>query len=269
MLVVAKYLNPSIMLDVNFPDFMPVSYVETGATIVLLLVLAGLLLKLRRWHRSIPNSLLKDIRRLSFSEIMSVLLTTVFYDGLAVGTLYKNYKGRWSTHLLVFWGFIGLGITTTLAYLFDPSGAPMKFNNPIRILGNISGAMLVIGGTIAAVKFVSCEEERNRLTKYADGSFLALIYMATLTGFATEYLGYGSQTGAADFTYAIHLLFVGGLLALAPFTRFVHALEAPYMALYENYRLLLQKRGIFTSHKDERVAEYALAKFYGEHSKSQ
>lgn len=259
------------ILDVSFPNFLSVHVIDIGALIVLTCVVVGVLFKLVRWHNSsIPTSLLKGIGQLiAFRSVVRILIASAKEDALFVKPLFVKSKLRWLTHATIMWGFVGLALTTTLAYIFNPSSEPMPFTWPVRILGNVSGIMVIIGCVIFTYRLVTNPAERNPLTFRADIIFFSALFFTVITGFVTEFTGYSQYQLTAYFVYAIHLSLVTLLLGSAPFTRFLHALMTPYFAMLDRLRLKavsLSKEGMDSKFKERRIAEFVTENFYAEQS---
>ncbi|MCL5067854.1 MAG: hypothetical protein M1368_05825 [Thaumarchaeota archaeon] len=257
------------LLDVSFPNFVPVHIIEIGALIVLICVILGVIFRIMSWHNtSIPKNLVKRIREVvTFPSIVTILTTSFKEDAVIVKPLFVKSKSRWLTHATIMWGFVGLALTTTLAYIFNPRGEPMPFTWPVRILGNVSGVMMIIGCTIFAYRLTTNPSERNPLTFRADIIFFSALFLTVITGFATEFTGYGHYQPTAYIVYAVHLVLVTLLLGSAPFTRFLHALLTPYFAMLERLRLKaasLSKEGLDSKFKERRIAEFVTENFYNQ-----
>ena len=240
---------------VRFAEFIPVFYIELGGLLLLLFILAALAYKLRKWYvSSIPPKLVRDIRLLGLGMIIRMFFHLVFVEGFGVYTLYKKYRSRWWTHFAMYYGFFGLMATTTLAYIFNPQALPVSFTNPIRMLGNLSGLMVIVGGAVTFWKYI--RDPKTIGTVPNDLVFLVLLYITTITGFMTEAGDYLGHEIAAYGIYAIHLVSVIALLALAPFTRFIHAILTPALILFDRYQQELEKRGLAKDYKRDILVEY-------------
>jgi hypothetical protein len=250
-------------LSVAFPDFVAVHLVELGSAIVLAVVIVGVAIQVKRWHAaSIPARQLSETAGLKPGKILGVVARSLASDTLAIKPLFHKSRFRWWNHLLIMWGFVGLALTTTLAYILNPAGAPEPLTWPVRILGNASGGLLVLGCAIFFARLLVYPSERNTFTLRADLVFFGTLFLATLTGFATELYGYGSDASTADAVYATHLVFVVVLLGSAPFTRFLHAIMTPYIAILERLRARLSGEGRSVKFKDRRIEDYVADNFY-------
>ena len=132
-------------------------------------------------------------------------------------------KYRYYAHFLIFFGFLVLGVATLgdIIYLY---GLGMKelalpVTDPVKILGNLGAAMLIIGSGWAIVARFS--DERLGYGTYFDWLFLATIFGVGITGIAVEALRY-AESVAAYYAYLLHLVLVFTLLAYAPYSKFAH-----------------------------------------------
>lgn len=133
-------------------------------------------------------------------------------------------KERSTAHMLVFFSFIGLGITTTWAvfYLYilgRPSPYPMY--DPMKIVGNISALGLLIGITL-----ITNNRLKNALKagkgSYYDWLFIVVIYVIAVTGILAQFTRLADIAPLAYTIYFIHLVFVFFLFAYAPFSKMAH-----------------------------------------------
>ncbi|MCL5067151.1 MAG: hypothetical protein M1368_02205 [Thaumarchaeota archaeon] len=253
------------MLDIAFPNFVAIHLIDIGAAVILIVVILGVIRALIRWHRaSIPRSQVSEIRTLKATKFFGTIAKSIGSDSIAIKPLFSKSRFRWGNHLIIMWGFIGLTLTTTLAYIFNPSGMPEPFDWPVRILGNVSGALLVLGCTIFFVRLVRYPAERNTFTLRADLIFFGTLFLAAITGFVTEFFGYRSDPLIADIVYGTHLIFVILLLASAPFTRFLHAMMTPYIAIFERLRATLAGERKSIKFKDRRIENYVADSFFSD-----
>jgi quinone-modifying oxidoreductase subunit QmoC len=128
-------------------------------------------------------------------------------------------------HLSLFWGFIGAAVTSGLIvvamYGFGKE-LPLPQVNPIKILGNISAVLLVVGGAWLLV---------NRLAGKAAGAsrafdsfFMTLVLGVIATGVAVELGRYVLAARLAVALYVVHLGLVLSLFLTFPYSKFAHAL---------------------------------------------
>jgi quinone-modifying oxidoreductase subunit QmoC len=145
-------------------------------------------------------------------------------------------KSRYFSHLLTFYGFAGLFITTVAVvvsvYVFDYY--PLPLWHPLKIFGNLSTLAMVIGVTwIIADR--STKSEKAETSNSKDWTFIGILYTVVLTGIATEVLRYANVPPAAYPVYFIHLVFVFALLIYLPYSRFAHMIYRTVALIYSRY----------------------------------
>jgi quinone-modifying oxidoreductase subunit QmoC len=97
--------------------------------------------------------------------------------------------------------------------------------DPVKIVGNLGGIALLVG----LAQTLSLRRRRPLVSgksSYSDWFFSGLLALTALSGFATEILRYAGVRIAYP-AYAVHLVFVFGLFAYFPFSKFAHAMYRP------------------------------------------
>ena len=93
-------------------------------------------------------------------------------------------------------------------------------------------SMLIYGVTVAIVKRLRKTDEAAAYSTPSDWAFLILLWLGGMTGFALEVAIYLPQPHAWGYWMLLaHLVVVGELLLLLPFTKFAHAIYRT-VALY-------------------------------------
>jgi ferredoxin len=147
------------------------------------------------------------------------------------------YIQKWFIHAAMLWGFLGLFAATALDYLLEllgvkATGAWVPLWYPVRLLGTVAGLLLIYGTTMALLKRFRKADESSAHSTPSDWSFLILLWLAGMTGFALELVIYLPQPSAWSYWMLLaHLVVVFELLLLIPFTKFAHALYRT-LALY-------------------------------------
>jgi len=151
-----------------------------------------------------------------------------------VGTLETHKSHLHKTHLAVFWGFMGLLATTTSVgigiYAFGYQ-TPWPLWHPVKILGNVSGAALIVGLAVFIWRRIIDKEKTGKST-YSDWLFLDILVLTTLTGFLCEILRLADIPRLAYPTYFVHLIFVFFLLVYIPYSKFAHIVYRSVAMLY-------------------------------------
>ena len=145
-------------------------------------------------------------------------------EGTRVGER-KSFRAHfYKTHLAVFYGFLGLVITTTSVaiglYVFGYF-TPWPLWHPVKILGNVSGLVVLVACGVFFYRRLKDREEGGRNT-YWDWHFLSVLALTTLTGFLSELLRLASIPFLAYWVYFIHLVFIFSLLVYIPYSKFAH-----------------------------------------------
>ena len=133
-------------------------------------------------------------------------------------------EDRANAHLLVFYSFVGLFLTTAWAVIyFYIVGwhSPFSFANPIKWLGNISAAAGIVGMTMVIIYRFN-HAERVGIGSYFDWSLIVTIYIILLTGIGAELLRLADVASLAYPVYAIHLISILFLFMYMPFSKMAH-----------------------------------------------
>lgn len=145
-------------------------------------------------------------------------------------------KARSTAHLLVFYAFLGLTVTTgwAIAYLygheifgitgsslFHFGESPYPLYDPLKILGNASALALLTGITLVALNRAKNTPKAGG-GSYFDWLFIAVIFAIVITGILSEVLRLANIADLAYPVYFIHLVFIFFLIAYAPFSKMAH-----------------------------------------------
>jgi quinone-modifying oxidoreductase subunit QmoC len=145
-------------------------------------------------------------------------------------------NSRKSTHMFLFFSFIGLTVTTgwAIMYLygheifgiekfavFNFGDSPYPFSDPLKWLANASAAALLLGVVLLIV---------NRLKNgpklgggsYYDWFLIFIISGLCLSGICSEGFRVAGAPALAYPTYLVHLVFIFVLFAYAPFSKMAH-----------------------------------------------
>jgi quinone-modifying oxidoreductase subunit QmoC len=141
------------------------------------------------------------------------------------GSCEKVSSRRWA-HLALFWGFVGAAVTSgLLIWAIYVAGAemPLPLGNPIKLLGNLSAVLLVVGGVLL---FVSRFKTHRSLinTSAFDLFFLGVVALVIATGVIVEAARFVLSAEAAGFLYTVHLGVVLTLFLTFPYSKFAHML---------------------------------------------
>lgn len=213
--------------------FIWVRSIQVVFSLALLFAVVSLVISLRNyWNALESNSQFRGPRRPFIPSLIEALKEILPH------TTFKDCEAnniRYASHLMVFWGMIGLFITTGLVFLqVDILGEifgmkelmkPPSMNGPnaipIKILGNVSAIAFVLGLGIMMVRRLTAPEQAGN-SSYFDWFFLFTIFGAGATGLLTELFRWGGSIGGTYGLYTVHLMFVMALLLYLPFSKFAH-----------------------------------------------
>jgi ferredoxin len=143
------------------------------------------------------------------------------------------FRRRWFLHAATMWGFLGLLSATILDYGLalvgiKATGAPVPIWYPVRLLGTLAGLLLVYGASMLIVQRFRAVERSVRHSTAADWTFLALIWITGVTGFAIEIALYLPSPPAWGYwVFLFHVAVAMELVLLAPFMKLAHAVYRP------------------------------------------
>ena len=143
-------------------------------------------------------------------------------DRVGMRESYKSHLHK--SHLAVFYGFLGLVVTTTSVgigiYAFGYL-TPWPLWHPVKILGNVSGLAVLIACGVFLYRRLKDKEKAGKST-YSDWLFLWVLTLTTLTGFLSEISRLANIPPLAYWVYFIHLGFIFFLLVYIPYSKFAH-----------------------------------------------
>jgi len=144
------------------------------------------------------------------------------------------YVQPWFVHWTIMWGFIGLLFATTLDFILkDPATAIWW---PSRILGTLSGLLMVYGTSIAIHYRLKKVTKIYSETSLADWTFLWFLWIAGITGFWLEIsVSFGAGNLVSHLVFVLHTVISMELVLLFAFSKFAHAVYRP-LALFFHFR---------------------------------
>ena len=139
------------------------------------------------------------------------------------------------THLLAFYSFLGLVVTTTSVgigiYAFGYL-TPWPLWHPVKILGNLSGAAVIVALLTFGYRRIADKTQAGKST-YSDWLFLDILLLTTLTGFLAQVMRLMGVGAIAYPTHFVHLLFVFFLLVYIPYSKFAHVVYRTVAMLHD------------------------------------
>jgi len=221
-----------------FSKFIPIMAIEVIFTLAIALVAIGEVVAGVRYWRAMDAQAGRnghDPRRHVIPTVLEILRHARFRrcDEEPAGTRQTFKSHLHATHLLIFYGFIGLVITTAsvgigiygFGYL-----TPWPFWHPVKILGNVSGAAVVVALCVFLWRRIADGSRAGKST-YSDWLFLSILLLTTLTGFFSQWLRLADLRVAYPM-YFVHLLLIFFLLVYIPYSKFAHLVYRTVAMLY-------------------------------------
>jgi quinone-modifying oxidoreductase subunit QmoC len=214
-----------------FSEFLPILYIEAVFLAAIGLSMAGAAMGgVRYWRAMRAAAAASGNGRHPHRHLAATLLDIAGHakfeqcNEKAPGTRRTHKEHLHGAHLAVFWGFMGLVVTTASVgigiYAFGYL-TPWPLWHPVKILGNLSGAAVIGALAVFLWRRIADRSAAGKST-YSDWLFLAILLVTTLTGFLSQWLRLAELRALAYPTYFIHLLFVFALLVYIPYSKFAH-----------------------------------------------
>lgn len=185
----------------------------------------------------------------------SVIVTVLKHDKF---NECSENKGRSTSHMMVFFGFIGLFVVTNIFFvtlygtmLFTGVEhawhSPYAQWSPVKWLANVSGIALLVG-SLVMIKDRLAKDEKVAKSAYQDWFLIGLVLALAVTGLGAEMtrLAHSSST---YFVYFLHLMAVWMLFAYVPFSKLAHLV----------YRTLAMMYSAWSGREEEKPAAAAEA----------
>lgn len=221
--------------EVVFSKFFPVRVIEivftTAVGLAVLAAIASGLGYLRAIETRGPS-----LERRGIVETLKRIFSHEQFQrctGRAPGTR-RNFKDHLhGTHMAVFYGFLGLVVTTASVgigiYAFGYL-TPWPLWHPVKIFGNVSGIAVIVALVIFLIRRLVDKEKAGKST-YSDWFFLSLLLLTALTGFLSETTRLAGLE-SAYWVYFVHLVFIFCLLVYLPYSKLAHLVYRFVAMLY-------------------------------------
>jgi quinone-modifying oxidoreductase, subunit QmoC len=133
-------------------------------------------------------------------------------------------RGRYIGHLATFWGFLGLaGVSTVVGFatMFGVMETPLAQTNVLKILGNVSGLVAIVGVVLLLADRLRDPVKRAAST-YFDWFFIGTLTGVIATGALIQFLRLAQSAPWMYVWYFVHLVLIFALFVSAPYTKFAH-----------------------------------------------
>jgi quinone-modifying oxidoreductase subunit QmoC len=226
-----------------FSKFMPIAVIEVTFVACIALSLSGAALGGVRYWRAMSAGAAAADGRQGGASLIGTLGEIFAHRRFHACTekpagrreTHKEHLHR--THLAVFYGFLGLVVTTASVgigiYAFGYL-TPWPVWHPVKILGNVSGLAVIVAVALFLWRRIVDARQAGKST-YSDWLFLTVLGLTTLTGFFSQWLRLAGLR-AAYLMYFVHLLFIFFLLVYIPYSKFAHLIYRTLAMLHSASR---------------------------------
>lgn len=226
-----------------FSKFMPILFIEVTFVAAIALSLSCAALGGVRYWRAMSAGALAADGRQGWASLIRTLGEIFAHRRFHACT--EKPAGRRETHkehlhythLAVFYGFLGLVVTTASVgigiYAFGYL-TPWPLWHPVKILGNVSGLAVIVAVALFLWRRIVDARQAGKST-YSDWLFLTVLGLTTLTGFFSQWLRLAGLR-AAYLMYFVHLLFIFFLLVYIPYSKFAHLIYRTLAMLHSASR---------------------------------
>jgi len=143
-------------------------------------------------------------------------------------------------HGFILWGFLGLATATAADYFLMYILGTNIFI-PGRIIGTVSGLVMLFGVSVAIGKRFAGKEKHSRFTHASDAWLLTFLFVLAVTGFWLEAaVTFGKQGLLPNWILVIHAVFAMELILLVALTKLGHAIYRPISV----YLHILKQKGV-------------------------
>ncbi|HBG93005.1 MAG: hypothetical protein A2X54_02085 [Nitrospirae bacterium GWF2_44_13] len=220
--------------------FMKVPYIDVIFSAAALFALAGFIMGITRYWKDLKSGV--DISDNPWQKKVKGPMLMIIINTILEFVTHKRFKKcdvtveRANSHMFVFFGFVGLAITTAwgVAYLYgyeifgiQPTAifhfgeTPYPQYDPMKIFGNIS-ALVLLSGILLVITNRQKNAEKAGSGSYYDWLFISVILTIVTTGILSEVLRLANIPILAYPVYFTHLVAVFFLFAYAPFSKMAH-----------------------------------------------
>ncbi len=224
---------PSEHGGLSYSNFIPVLYVDAVFVPIALFAVLAFFAGVKKYWGDLcaVNGTGKGDVAASLTETIKDILSHKKFE------LCNVTKERKTAHLLVFYAFIGLAITTGIGvlYLYGlKRESPYPLYDPMKIIGNVSALALLIGITMVINNRMKNKEKAGG-GSYFDWLFIIVIFGIMATGILSEVLRLANIAALAFPMYYAHLVFVFFLFAYAPFSKMAHMVYRTTAMVYARH----------------------------------
>ncbi len=209
--------------DIVFSKFAPIRFIQVVFTPALLFGLAVGAVGMKRFWDD-----MKKANKVYSGDFMTSLISTV--KDIAGHNRFKKCNenaDRFTSHFLVFYGFVAAAIATALGVLYiDIMGMESPFRlgygTPVKIFGNLGAIGIIAGIILMMSNRFKHAEKLGGAGSYFDWLLITIIAVLGISGFLAQLSRIAGVATIAYPVYFIHLVFVLSLFIYLPFSKLAH-----------------------------------------------
>jgi quinone-modifying oxidoreductase subunit QmoC len=234
-------------------DMIEVPYIDTVFIAAALFAVMGFIAGVTRYWKDLKSGV--EISTNKWQRMVKGPIPVIVLNTIVEFMTHKRFqkcevtKDRSVSHMFVFFGFVGLAITTTWAIIylygfeifkiqafsiFHFGESPYPWYDPMKILGAVSGLVL-FAGILQVIMNRNKNAEKAGKGSYYDWLFISIIFMIVTTGILSYVLRLADITVLAYPVYFIHLVVVFFLFAYAPFSKMAHMVYRTTALVFAKY----------------------------------
>lgn len=235
--------------QISYHEFLPSLYIDSVFVPVAIFAVVCLAMGISRYWKDMLRAAGPVTPKMSISNaIISTINEILSHSRFEKCNLTKIRK---LSHLLVFYSFIGLAITTAWAvvYLYGPpimkllglkpfswmlGPSPYPLTDPVKWLANASALGLLVGISLVISNRLKNQEKAGK-GGYYDWLFIYIVFAIMATGILSELLRLANIAVLAYITYFAHLVVVFFLFAYAPFSKMAHMVYRATAMVFAKY----------------------------------
>jgi quinone-modifying oxidoreductase subunit QmoC len=238
ILTAIGHLNLSVRNELGqiaYSAFLPSEYIDSVFVPIFLFAVICLSIGVTRYWKDMANAAGGVPKGNLGNTILGTISEIISHKRFDKCNVTKDRKVG---HLLVFFSFIGLAITTAWAvvYLYGPKimhligkekfswmlgESPYPLLDPVKILANVS-ALALLMGIILLIRNRLKNQEKAGKGGYYDWLFIYIVFAIMATGILSELLRLADISILAYPVYFLHLIIIFFLFAYAPFSKMAH-----------------------------------------------
>lgn len=226
---IAEYRGEDIVYSYShlFPQWLLNSLFGLSTAIILLASWVGVARFWKALKGTLPKERLENPSKSLFSSFRTVLWSIFRHEDFAACT---SARSRLVSHYCVIFGFLALCVVTVWVITAQINPLirtdfiyPFAFLSPWKILANVGGGALLVG-CLLMIRDRLAIDERVGPGSYFDWFLIGMLFLTTVSGFATELLHYMRLEPHRHVMYFGHLVFIFTLLIYLPYSKFAHML---------------------------------------------